>query len=114
MQLTAVDVTGMADVAPGDAIYLLGGEGPHAITANDVAEWWGTIPYEVFCLFGLTTPGTTPKTGRSRPPQAFAGSIQGQKKPLPPGRLLSVAGVRGDHPPGRRRHILFASPSRSS
>jgi alanine racemase len=52
MQLTAVDVTGM-DVAPGDEIHLLGGEGPGAITANDLADWWGTIPYEVFCLFGL-------------------------------------------------------------
>lgn len=54
MQMVAVDVTGLAEVAPGDEIYLLGGDGPQAITANDVAEWWGTIPYEVFCLFGLS------------------------------------------------------------
>ena len=53
MQMVAVDVTGLTEVAPGDVIHLLGGEGPEAITANDVAEWWGTIPYEVFCLFGL-------------------------------------------------------------
>ena len=54
MQMVAVDVTGLADVAPGDEIYLLGGQGAQAISANDVAEWWGTIPYEVFCLFGLS------------------------------------------------------------
>lgn len=52
MQLTAVDATGL-DCAPGDAIHLLGGEGPEAVTANDLAGWWGTIPYEVLCLFGL-------------------------------------------------------------
>ena len=53
MQMTAVDITGIDDVAQGDVIHLLGGEGKNAISANDVAEWWGTIPYEVFCLFGL-------------------------------------------------------------
>lgn len=52
MQLSAVDATGL-DVAPGDVIHLLGGEGPGAITADDLATWWETIPYEVFCLFGL-------------------------------------------------------------
>ncbi len=52
MQLTAVDVSGL-EVAPGDTIHLLGGEGPGAVTADELAVWWGTIPYEVFCLFGL-------------------------------------------------------------
>ena len=53
MQLTAVDVSGMEAVRPGDAVHLLGGEGPGAVTADDLAQWWGTIPYEVFCLLGL-------------------------------------------------------------
>lgn len=52
MQLTAVDVTGL-EAAPGDVVHLLGGEGPGAITADELAVWWETIPYEVFCLFGL-------------------------------------------------------------
>jgi alanine racemase len=52
MQLTAVDVTGL-DPKPGDAIHLLGGEGSAAISADDLAVWWGTISYEVFCLLGL-------------------------------------------------------------
>jgi alanine racemase len=52
MQLTAVDVTGV-EVAPGAEIHLLGGEGPGAISADELAVWWETIPYEVFCLFGL-------------------------------------------------------------
>ena len=53
MQLTAVDVTGFDAVKPGDQIHLLGGDGPGAITADALALWWGTIPYEVFCLLGL-------------------------------------------------------------
>lgn len=52
MQLTAVDVSGL-EPAPGDLIHLLGGDGPGAVTADDLALWWETIPYEVFCLFGL-------------------------------------------------------------
>lgn len=52
MQLTAVDVSGL-EPKPGDSIHLLGGEGPGTITADELAVWWGTIPYEVFCLFGL-------------------------------------------------------------
>jgi alanine racemase len=53
MQLTAVDVSAVPEAAPGDTIYLLGGQGLAAVTATDVAAWWGTISYEVFCLFGL-------------------------------------------------------------
>ncbi|MYL82025.1 alanine racemase [Desulfovibrio aerotolerans] len=53
MQLTAVDVTGLADVRPGDVIHLLGGDGPGTVAPDDLASWWGTIAYEVFCLLGL-------------------------------------------------------------
>jgi alanine racemase len=53
MQLTAVDVSGVPDVRPGDEVHLLGGPGPDPITPDELAAWWGTIPYEVFCLLGL-------------------------------------------------------------
>ena len=53
MQMTAVDATGLEDVRPGDDIWLLGGEGQGRITPEDLAGWWGTITYEVFCLLGL-------------------------------------------------------------
>lgn len=52
MQLTAVDVTGLPEVKPGDLVHLLGGEG-ETITPEELAGWWGTITYEVFCLLGL-------------------------------------------------------------
>lgn len=53
MQLCAVDVTEAPDVRPGDWATLLGGSGPLAITADELAAWWGTISYEVFCLLGM-------------------------------------------------------------
>ncbi|SDB10095.1 alanine racemase [Desulfonatronum thiosulfatophilum] len=53
MQLTAVDVTEIAGVAPGDAAVLLGEQDGQAITPEELASWWGTITYEVFCLLGM-------------------------------------------------------------
>jgi len=57
MQLTAVDVTALPHTVAGDTAWILGGSGAGAITANDLAQWWGTIPYEVFCLLGLNRRG---------------------------------------------------------
>lgn len=52
MQLTAVDVSGL-EVRPGDTAWLLGGGDEGRITPEELAGWWGTIPYEVFCVLGL-------------------------------------------------------------
>ncbi|TVQ99415.1 MAG: alanine racemase [Desulfovibrionales bacterium] len=53
MQLTAVDVTHIPDVTPDDKVDLLGGCAAVAVTPEELAAWWGTIPYEVFCLLGM-------------------------------------------------------------
>ncbi|GAB6060583.1 alanine racemase [Desulfonatronum parangueonense] len=53
MQLTAVDVTDIAGVAPGDMAVLLGEQGGQTISPEELATWWGTITYEVFCLLGM-------------------------------------------------------------
>lgn len=57
MQMTAVDVTGIIgeglDVAIGDEAWLLGGPAPGTVTPEDLAGWWDTITYEVFCLLGM-------------------------------------------------------------
>ena len=37
------------DAQPGDEVVLLGTQGEHAITANDLAKRWGTLNYEVVC-----------------------------------------------------------------
>jgi len=53
MQLTAIDVSDVPGVRPGDTAWLLGGEGEDPIRGEELAEWWQTIPYEVFCLLGM-------------------------------------------------------------
>jgi len=57
MQMTAVDVTELMGegkgVVPGDEAWLLGGPGPDSITPEELAGWWDTITYEVFCLLGM-------------------------------------------------------------
>jgi alanine racemase len=45
MNLTTVDVTGIAGVAAGDEVVLLG----DGVTAEDHARLAGTIPYEILC-----------------------------------------------------------------
>lgn len=52
MQMTCVDLSDLPYTpAIGDTVYILGGPG-HAVSAQDIASWWGTIPYEVTCLLG--------------------------------------------------------------
>ena len=52
MQMTCVDLTDLpCPPAPGDAVHILGGPG-NAVSAQELAGWWGTIPYEVTCLLG--------------------------------------------------------------
>ncbi|WP_458400285.1 alanine racemase [Mailhella sp.] len=52
MQTTCLDLTDLPSTPlPGDDVYVMGGPG-NAVTAQDLATWWGTIPYEVTCLLG--------------------------------------------------------------
>lgn len=41
---------------PGDEVVLLGGQGEAMITADDLAEWAGTIPYEVLTNINTRVP----------------------------------------------------------
>lgn len=47
MDLTIVDVTDVPGAAPGDEVVLLGAQGAHRISAEDLAAEIGTISYEV-------------------------------------------------------------------
>jgi alanine racemase len=53
MDLTMVDVTDIPGVAIGDEATLIGREGNDEITANEVAGWAGTIPYEIISTIGI-------------------------------------------------------------
>ncbi len=52
MNLTMFDVTDLHGVRPGDEVVLLGRQDGEEITADEIADWMGTINYEVLCLFG--------------------------------------------------------------
>lgn len=56
MQMTAVSLEELPQDAPRPKeAWLLGGPGPGAVNARDLARLWGTITYEVFCLLGCNT-----------------------------------------------------------
>jgi alanine racemase len=43
------DITDLQDAATGDEVVLLGHDGTSTITADEIAEHAGTIPYEILC-----------------------------------------------------------------
>lgn len=56
MDMTMVDVTDIASIRVGDSVTLIGRESQDAIWADDIAEWTGTIPYEILCAIGPRIP----------------------------------------------------------
>ena len=49
MDMVMIDVTMIPSVAVGDEVVLIGQQANERITADDLAEWTGTISYEVLC-----------------------------------------------------------------
>jgi alanine racemase len=56
MDMIMVDVTDLAPVQVGEAVTLIGQQGQESIWADEVADWIGTIPYEVLCGIGSRVP----------------------------------------------------------
>jgi alanine racemase len=52
MNMTMVDVTGLADVGPGTEVLFLGSQGKETISGDDMARMAQTISYEIFCSLG--------------------------------------------------------------
>jgi len=52
MDLTMIDLTDIQEVQIDDEVILLGKTGSEEITASHIAQWAGTIPYEVLTSFG--------------------------------------------------------------
>lgn len=52
MNLCMADISEIPGVETGDPVVILGSQGAETITADDIAQWMGTISYEVLCLFG--------------------------------------------------------------
>jgi len=57
MDWIMLDVTNIPSVAVGDEVVLLGPDGQgNAIQAEELANWAGTIPYEIFCGISKRVP----------------------------------------------------------
>jgi alanine racemase len=56
MDMIMVDVTDLAPVQVGEAVTLIGQQGQESIWVDEVADWIGTIPYEVLCGIGSRVP----------------------------------------------------------
>ncbi len=56
MDLTAVDITHLPEVATGELVTLLGRDGSEFIGIEDMALWMETIPDEVICGLGKRLP----------------------------------------------------------
>jgi alanine racemase len=56
MDMIMVDVTDLPSLQVGEPVTLIGQQGQESIWADEVAEWIGTIPYEVLCGIGARVP----------------------------------------------------------
>ena len=52
MGMIFIELSAVPDAQAGDMAWLLGGPEPNAVTIHELADSWGTISYEVFCLLG--------------------------------------------------------------
>lgn len=56
MDQTMLEVTNIPEVEVGDVVTILGKDGDEQITATEMAEWIGTISYEVVCGISKRVP----------------------------------------------------------
>jgi alanine racemase len=65
MDMTMVDLTDLPQApAPGDEVVLVGAQGDERITFHDLAQWAGSICYEVMCGISKRVPRTYFREGR--------------------------------------------------
>jgi alanine racemase len=55
MNMTMVDITGLAEVRPGTEVVFLGSQGKESISGDDMATMAQMISYEIFCSLGHRT-----------------------------------------------------------
>ena len=56
MNACVADVSDLPEVQPGDPVILFGRQGGERILVDELADWLGTINYEVLCLVGERNP----------------------------------------------------------
>lgn len=56
MDQCMMNVTGLADIPIEEEVVILGRQGKERITAEEHAEWLGTINYEITCMISHRVP----------------------------------------------------------
>ena len=64
MDMLALDVTKIDNIAPGDEVVLLGEQGAGSISCEEMAGRAETIPYEIMCGVGVRVPRIFLREGR--------------------------------------------------
>jgi alanine racemase len=65
MDQCMIDITDLSqEIGVGDEVVLLGKQGDNEITADEIAELIGTIPYEIVCIIGKRIPRVYFKDGK--------------------------------------------------
>lgn len=81
MDLTMIDVTDIPAVSIGDVVTLMGADNGELITANEVAEWAQTIPYEITCRVSPRVPRVFKRAGHIvKVRNLLAGKDYGRRK----------------------------------
>lgn len=65
MDLCMVDVTDIIGVQVGDPVILLGSDGEHSITIDELASWAGTISYELLTGISKRVPRLYPEINKA-------------------------------------------------
>jgi alanine racemase len=63
MDVAILDVTDLPEVAEGDEVVLIGGQGEETLSVQEVASWLDTIPYEILCGIGCRVPRVHEEVG---------------------------------------------------
>ncbi len=72
MDLMMIDVTSVEGVTSGDEAVIIGRQGGEVITAEDIAEQTGTIPYEILCNIARRVPRIAVGSKTSQAAKEFA------------------------------------------
>jgi alanine racemase len=107
MDYLTIDVTDIEGVEIGDIVTLIGSDGERCLSAQDLAEQAGTIPYEITCSIGKRVKrvvGRLSRDGRlSTAGEGRATSHDFELEPMAPPRRAGEAGRTGQPAPAGPR-----------